>query len=58
MAITDVSDTEIAESIIVPSQSPPPKLSEGEKELLTTTWAQVENDADRIGAVTFIKYVM
>ena len=39
----------------IPEQCPVPKLSEEEKKLLVFSWNQVERDADRIGAVTFMK---
>ena len=39
----------------ITEQCPVPKLSEEEKRLLVFSWNQVERDADRIGAVTFMK---
>lgn len=36
--------------------TPVPGLSDEEKELLISSWSQVETEAESVGAVTFLKY--
>mgnify|MGYP001801420803 CR=1 FL=1 len=47
--------TDMLYRMYITDQCPVPKLSEEEKKLLVFSWNQVERDADRIGAVTFMK---
>ena len=40
-----------------PPQDCPSPLTEDEKKLIKSTWSQIEKDAEKVGPMTFVKYV-